>query len=564
MNRIIFERLFWKNWHSFLEGELIITPGKHLIIGENLSSKTEDSNGAGKSGPLETLPHTVVDYSRQKDPSKDNQGNCMTGVEFRKNGIRYKIEKYVKDEKFGNGIQLYEDDENLSHRKNFPTKAERDRIVEFSQDSFISTVVVMQGLPVNFTQLTPTIRKSIVESILGFSIWNSFRPRFTGRLREITLEKNRLTSEHTSKRESMIGLNTKLETLKKASQDNKDLLLQQLEELTGQMNQVQGKLLKAQQYRDSFGTRLTDLNEYIDGLRHSLTIMKNKGEGLKSIVDTRICSQCEQPFPEAKINAALDELHFFQTKISKINDLLTEAGEKKSKLDFAETQLMTCNQENRILESKLGHIKSLASAQEVKEDLGKIEESLDQLVSEVNGLLEQLQQVDQRVSNIEYLDKLLLPSSKFRSRVLEKYLGFINSIVGEITPMILDNVKARLVIDSKATGIEIELSRNGRSREYASFSGGEQRKLDIIFILAFQKFILENSGLSTNLLVLDEIFDGLDSKGISSFLNSLDSLFPDATSVYVITHNNNVKSLFNSVIKVVKENDVSKIILNAS
>jgi DNA repair exonuclease SbcCD ATPase subunit len=559
MSHIDFEEIYWNNFHSYETGRLIIQPGKHLILGETIPSTSEDSNGSGKSTPFETLPWTLMDYYNREDPTRDGLGNCLTGVKFRKNNSSYKIEKIYKDEKLGNTLKIFENDEDISHRKTVSIKEERKRIIQFSADSFISTVVVMQQLPVNFTQLTPTLRKSVVEDILGFSVWNNFRPKFTGTLRELGLEQNKLVSDHNSKRDKMVGLNTKLETLKGVSTNQQTVYEEQIKIVKDKLDLVDEHINKLTKERESFDIKLQELNDYIDGLKVSVYTMKHRSEGLKSIVDNKICGQCEQSFPESRINGALGELDHVKTKLEVISKVLTESNEKKVKLQAIENELNETVQNKRVWNEKLKSIQYSWGKGEVKEDLNVLEVQVNDLLEEVNNLSTQLFGINKRVSNLEYLDSLLLPSSKFRTKVLEKYLNFINSIIESVVPMIISNVEAKLVVDAKSSGIEIEIMKKGKKRGYKSFSGGEKRKLDIIFILAFQKFLLENSGLSTNLLVLDEIFEGLDRKGIELFLNCLDVLFPQATSIYVITHNNTIKGLFNSILKVTKENDISTI-----
>ena len=72
-------------------------------------------------------------------------------------------------------------------------------------------------------------------------------------------------------------------------------------------------------------------------------------------------------------------------------------------------------------------------------------------------------------------------------------------------------------------------------------------------VLALQLFLLKSSGISSNLLVFDEIFDGLDIKGIENLLNLLNQVYDDNVCLYVISHRENIKSCFNSFYTVKKE-----------
>ena len=91
-------------------------------------------------------------------------------------------------------------------------------------------------------------------------------------------------------------------------------------------------------------------------------------------------------------------------------------------------------------------------------------------------------------------------------------------------------------------------------------SGGERKRLDIIIILSLQRFLLESSGISTNLIVFDEIFDALDNEGVESILECLNYMYSEDTSVYVISHNTDIKGMFDSVLTVEKTDNISQII----
>jgi len=83
--------------------------------------------------------------------------------------------------------------------------------------------------------------------------------------------------------------------------------------------------------------------------------------------------------------------------------------------------------------------------------------------------------------------------------------------------------------------------------------------VDIIIILSLQRFLLECTGVSTNLLVFDEIFDSLDNVGIRMILNCIDSIFDEDLCVYIITHKNDFKSSFESFVEIEKVDDISSI-----
>ena len=73
--------------------------------------------------------------------------------------------------------------------------------------------------------------------------------------------------------------------------------------------------------------------------------------------------------------------------------------------------------------------------------------------------------------------------------------------------------------------------------EYGSLSGGEKRKVDLALSLAQRDLALNISGLTSNILILDEVMDNLDEKATRYTLNMITSISSEIDSLYIISHN---------------------------
>jgi DNA repair exonuclease SbcCD ATPase subunit len=89
---------------------------------------------------------------------------------------------------------------------------------------------------------------------------------------------------------------------------------------------------------------------------------------------------------------------------------------------------------------------------------------------------------------------------------------------------------------------------------YLSLSGGEKRKIDIALVFAQRDLALNVLGMTSNLIVLDEIYDNLDDTAIS-VVSEMISNIPDIDSMFVISHMKNVDIKYDSVLQVVKGKD---------
>ena len=63
------------------------------------------------------------------------------------------------------------------------------------------------------------------------------------------------------------------------------------------------------------------------------------------------------------------------------------------------------------------------------------------------------------------------------------------------------------------------------------------------------------SNFSSNILVLDEIFDNLDAHGCQNVLNVISNKIADVQSVYIITHHADIDLPIDNIINVIKNED---------
>ena len=67
-------------------------------------------------------------------------------------------------------------------------------------------------------------------------------------------------------------------------------------------------------------------------------------------------------------------------------------------------------------------------------------------------------------------------------------------------------------------------------------SGGEKQKVDIIVQFALRDMLCNYLGFDCNILVLDEVFDNLDSVGCDKVIQLITNKVNSVNSIYIITH----------------------------
>lgn len=557
---IIFKRLWGKNYQSFENFELIFKPGNHLIAGTNHTTNFAESNGSGKSSLIEPIPWCIYRKSlRGKNISREGKGKCEVGLEFWIEDDRYELIRYQHKKEIT--VKFSCNGEDVTPRNNENIEDTIERTINIPYDLFVIVVVVLQGLPINLSTMTPTIRKGILETLLGVDNWSTFTKIFKSKKVEVEQDYNQVFDKYTTTKSEMIAKNAELETIKEQSEiveqdDTKDLwaIKKQLSETRANINSLENR-------REMCSTEDPSvIRENLRTVQTACNIIESDMQGLIDLIEKGICPTCGQNYPSSMIEVSQSKLDGYDKKLPRLKAKETDLQSLLDTIVDFDNEIYAAKREMRVLMSTFTDLVSRMGNREERntESTDDLQQELTKLLEEVNELNNEVNILENKMSGYEYILSLLLPSSVFRTKVLERYLSYVNSILMEVAPNVLDNITISLEVDKNASGIDINI--NGGKTGYRSLSGGEKRRVDLIVILSLQKFLLECANIRTNLLIFDEIFDSLDSVGISCIMNCINMLFNEDICVYVITQQSNFRTSFDSIIEVEKVDDISTIV----
>lgn len=552
--KINFLELEAENFQSFEKLHLKFEMGKTIILGENRSTDSSSSNGSGKSSIFDALIFGLYKKSlRDKDVSMNYKGNCRVKVTFAQGETVYAVERFLKHKVNKNDVKLYINGEDITYRKSSFIEDEILKVIGISPDVFMSSVVVLQGLPMNFSSYTPTLRKTIIEELVGACVWEDYRKQFNLSSKKVSTNMSNLQVKFDTARTEIVSLETKITTIQRIKEQDTQGLEIEEEKIKSSIEEI---ILKIKKIREEYIKNSSDLYSEVKTLSNSYNLFKQRINTLNSIIEKQECPECGQPYPESQRKQAQIEYNNVVTKLEKLKPMMAQLDSDYTNQKAREHQVSLLEQEKQLISKQLYTVQQKKN-NKVDEDSTQYLKQLQELKNSFLDVKEEINYYSSIVEAYDYIDKLLLPSSAFRTMVLSKYIEYINSLLDEVTPLIFPEVELKLITDSKATGVDFSTIKNKIEVNYKSLSGGERRRLDICMILATQRFLIESAGVSTNLLVFDEIFDSLDAKGIESVLNCIDSLFPDSTCQYIISHNDSLKFMFNNILKVIKENNIS-------
>jgi DNA repair exonuclease SbcCD ATPase subunit len=444
-------------------------------------------------------------------------------------------------------------------------------ILRMNMKSFTQIVILGSSSFVPFMQLPTSVRREVIEDLLDIRVFSTMssllKDRVSANKSELTLVDRDISSI-----EEMIRIQksrdeydeqVKIDTIERI-QTNIETLHQRIETLNAMIDALQAKIdLEKVDLIDEVMLRekMTKLRE----LEKTLSQKRSKALKMIEFYETNdSCPTCSQTIGEA-------------LKIEKINSKKTTAGEVEQALDklsgnitsLGETLLTAKTQNEKIqsLNKQIAHVntdiaadnREIRTLQRQIADLMKPRPVVD--TDGIEDLRLKLKATNER--RIEHMTQkellevatVILRDSGIKSRIIKQYIPIINSLVNKYLAMMDFFVKFELDESFE----ERLLSRHRDDFTYDSFSEGEKMRIDLALLFTWRAIAKMKNSASTNLLLLDEVFDAsLDNNGCDDFMKLLQSI--DNTNTFIISHKGEVlQDKFKDIIRFEKHKNFSRI-----
>jgi len=224
---------------------------------------------------------------------------------------------------------------------------------------------------------------------------------------------------------------------------------------------------------------------------------------------------------------------------SQADDLLNKASHEALKIKLLNEQLSTLLRE--LKEAK----KTAKETSDVK--VVDLENELSVLSNSYNLLQDDKQ--------VLFAASLLLKDGGIKTRIVNQYIPVINKLINKYLSEF--DLFVEFNLDEQFN--EVIKSRYRDQFSYASFSEGEKQKIDLAILFTWRAVAKLRNSLSTNLLILDEVFDSsLDGQSADDLLKILQNISKDS-NVFIISHRDTLHDKFENTIKFVKTKSFSRI-----
>jgi DNA repair exonuclease SbcCD ATPase subunit len=422
-------------------------------------------------------------------------------------------------------------------------------------------------------QLSASDRRSIIEDLLDIQIFS--------RMNGVLKDKFLLLKEKHSQTKYAVDLKSEkiqyqiqfIDSLKKSnaaqlsskqqdianiqhlvvvSETNCTTLHQSLSDLCIQISdkdKVDGKITKFSGVKLSLGKTLkkvnTDISFYHDN-NDCPTCKQTIGDEYKShIIEERTKKLEEVNDAMKKIDTEIVTLNVRCDEIGKIAEQIQTLN---SQLTFEQSEIKA---NRRYIESVEKEIKRLSL---VKDDLQTEQTKLESMNQELAELESEIKIISEERLYYEVATNLLKDTG-IKTKIIRQYIPVINKLVNKYLAALEFFVNFNLDESFKET----IKSRHRDDFTYASFSEGEKQRIDMALMLTWRAVAKLKNSASTNILILDEIFDSsLDTNGTEDLMKILNML--EGSNLFVISHKGDIlQDKFTNVIRFEKVNNFSRI-----
>lgn len=546
MNRLNFKKIRYRNLLS--AGQMWV----EIQLDRSPSTMITGKNGSGKSaGILDALYFALFGkpFRKINKPQLVNTKNgkdLLVELEFECDSDTYLIRRGSLPDVFDvlkNGEKQNINGDSRAFQKQFESS-----VLRMNYDVAAQIMAIGKAQHVSFMKMDPYKRRNFVESILGLVIFSKmstihsvkmtkhkeklveFKAAAASAGDKVKVRKKYISDLKESVRESEKKIRGDSKALVNALKDEISNLQEKIDSIeipdTINTSSVEESLLNFQQLYLKLDMKIADTNKHI---QHFET--------------ETVCRECLQELSPDKREAQK------QDALLKLNEYSKARDEVVLKIEEFETQLKTSRDSNE------ARLRDVSTVEFLKREIESKTKQIERISNEQGSSLENLK--SQIITETEFLIKLVDAHEKLKERyenLLQQtdYMNLVSqmlkdsgikaSLMKRYLPIInhsINNNLAELGFFAKftlsETFDETIQARGIDTLSYNNFSEGEKLRIDMAILGAWRNIARIYGGVSTNLLIFDEIVDAsLDAAGSDALMMLLSKL--KDTNLFIVTH----------------------------
>lgn len=524
-------------------GELI------LLVGENGTGKTSAIKSIDLSFFGEILNKRGKRLSQKLISNRIN-GNGETNIKY----ISDNNENIEITRKLSSGLKTEMIIDNEKYEKAGKIQSRIEESIGYDIDTFKTFISLDLNIFKDYINLTPDDKRTILDKLFNLQSINELNKILKQLKTQNENDFSNINFQIKQYEEQIESLNESIKKAVNIIKENNDNILLELKE---KMNSNKDKYIELEETRDKLEEKLTSYENECDTLNDKCNDIKRDIKDIQKQIDLYNTGKC--PTCGSDLSVKLDIKKDLNTRLKKTNDILekTETILNKSKEDknLAKENLKKAEISFNTMTEMLSLTKK-----EIKEIKEKIEKDKN------NNNDVQLKIIKENLSDLEIKrdeKKELFTESQKMKFVYDTLLpmwgenGIKRDIIETIIDPINESIKENISIIGSKYDIELDNNFDVKMTEWGeeidpdTLSTGEGKRVNLIIMLAYLKTISMKRG--TNLLILDELFAGIDLDGVDYTLKLLKKYANESNINIIIVHHTDLnKSMFDRILKVKK------------
>lgn len=570
---IHFHKVRWRNFLS------TGNDWTEIQLDRSASTLILGDNGSGKSTMIDAITYAL--YGKPyRNINKPQLVNSITGkgllveLEFNIGSKKYLIRrgmKYNVFEVFCNGVMLNQN----AAAKEYQDHLERN-IIKMSHKSFCQVVVLGTANFTPFMQLAAYHRREVIEDMLDLQVF----AKMLNLLKEqIGQTKTDITDNAYELKLIAEKIRMYKENLSSIQQNNQDLAkarMVQLQEILGELKELEAERISVNSKIDELDVSEYDAlyakrKKFQQGIDDLIRKQQVHQEHIDFFHDNDTCPTCTQAIDEDfKADYVTNRVNKIKTLADGIEEaqaILFKMDTKLESLDLIRSEISGLERQAHSLDIKIHALnRSRKSYQdEIRELETKSNKTSDADSAGLIALLDEQKKLQVKREELLKLKQtqdhasMMLKDGGIKTKIIKQYIPIINKLVNKY----LSAMDFFVNFELNEKFEEVIKSRHRDEFSYNSFSEGEKARLDLALLLTWRALAKLRNSASTNLLILDEVFDGsLDVSGSDDLLNILTSDIAGPQpfdNIFVISHkSDNLYDKFHSAIRFTKTKNFSK------
>ena len=568
---IKFKKIRWKNFLS--------TGGQFTEVDFTKSSSTliVGENGAGKSTILDAICFVLFNkpFRNINKPQLMNTINgklLVVEVEFSIGNKDYRIVRGMKPgifEIYCNDILLNQDAAARDYQKYL-----EESILKLNYKSFTQIVILGSASFTPFMQLSLGSRREIIEDILDIQIFTVMNAVLKDKTTDIKARITEIENDITLGKNKVKLHQQYIATLENDKQKKVEDVQKRILESNAEISQLNAGMLVEQEKETSCKSSISDADEKRNKrtemgalLRKLSERITNQETSIQFYHDHDVCPTCSQDLDEhlkgsaielhthkreevqSAIESLTSQLEGIETRLNEIDAVEKKISEHKSNIITYSSKIIASQNYIQKLQADLAsNTNDTANIEDETRKLKNLAKEVVSLAGEKSKLSEDKHYLD--------IAGVLLKDTGIKTKIIRQYLPAINKLVNKYLAAM--DFFVHFELDESFN--EVIKSRHRDEFSYASFSEGEKQRIDLALLFTWRTIAKMKNSASTNLLLLDEVFDSsLDTNGTDYVMNLLNTIGED-TNVFVISHKGDqLLDKFKSVIKFQKYQNFSRI-----